>query len=553
MIGLQRMFFLVEIHRLRDLRQGVQDGEVSMDAVSKELQEFYTEGRPSTFNSLCEMQSFASAIALQQHGVPRIFWRDDRYEEFDYNGNRMSRSGWAAMLHSLQDRIRERLRELVFGREDLLVDLGALDGDNELSDDPSNDTFGYSVFTDVRNHHIFPPLGRDRLLAAVASDDELSGRFFRRDGEGPWRFLVTACREWLSRYATFSKLCLAFIVLCGSGPSRSTELTAMNYANGRDGALRNFMMFGRWTCLIKSYHKMASKTGLLMCVPVALDAWTANVTIQNLAVLRPFAVHLANALYPGDLDVLDLYRTKLFVCRDRLFRVDDISNAMAEVSTEHLGVQVKVSDNRHLHIAFSDKWLGVHEEEEEEGDTIEAQMAGHSLRVERQHYARTLNVHPNASDDVFWEMMRSTPRLHVVFGLVPGKRWLGCLTLEALSTSPVAGNLLTLAKAHHSQFNEDWRRQVPLDASLSRYVKVAMAAVDPLVRERSAALEATLSTWKLKVLDEVKDLLTAVRQGNLGLSERLHTFETGECFCGPYRCLGAVADVLCRFQSCSVA
>ena len=54
-------------------------------------------------------------------------------------------------------------------------------------------------------------------------------------------------------------------------------------------------------------------------------------------------------------------------------------------------------------------------------ERINAVMANHTLQVERKHYARSSNIHPDSNEDTWDAFIQSCRTMHIFSGLVPGK------------------------------------------------------------------------------------------------------------------------------------
>lgn len=397
-----------------------------MDAISRELQKYYVEGFQTVFNAVSEAQHLASWVSQTMKGTPTIHWISGA-EEFQYKGDKITRLGWVAMLHGLRDQLEERLSAMMFGlRDELLVNLK----NAELCENPAERGQGYSFISDRRNAGVLEPHRIDRLLSAVLANDKLFKRFVRLDASGKPRIRVHAARAWLAQHAEFWSLFLSCLILSCGGAIRSTELTGTNFINGRDGVLRNVMMYGT-VCINREYAKNTGRTGLFSSVPIALDARLANLLIQALVVVRPFCLHLAAAAYPNSPIVLDMYRTKTFVNEDRLFKTDDLTTGLGEATLRWLNVRLGLLDIRHIARGWWRR-MGVLSAEElvlfdHDGQAdadghmdIGAYMAMHSESVDLSTYARTDGSHGSSTEEMIQLCQAACVRMHHVFELVPG-------------------------------------------------------------------------------------------------------------------------------------
>ncbi|VDB94241.1 unnamed protein product [Peniophora sp. CBMAI 1063] len=416
---------LKHMHELRNDRPGLQ----SLDDISTELQPCYTEGQQRTFSTVAQTQHLASYVTMCQVNLPTIYWLDEHTrKEFEYRGSRIHVDTWAQMIHAVQDHQEELLKDLLLDQNDLLINFAG----KRVVDDPHNQTYGHSILKDPRNSDVFYPDGdTEVLLHRIANTPSLRKKFFRRSQDGKWEVLQTAARKWLTKYAELNKDCMVCLTLSGGGPARSTELTALNYANGRDGDIRNLLAYGNLIYIAKTYSKVEPmRNGPRTVVPDVLDARLSYVVMINLAILRPFAIHLVSEVYRGNDQIMELYHNKLFVSTSRLFVCDDLSSALAGWTSKILGISFTLRHIRQMMVALKNYVAG-----EDIEDDINAVMSSHTLEVERARYAVCRNVPERANAQLWERVIQACRRMHILFKIVPGKLRV-CVDLEHLHLQP---------------------------------------------------------------------------------------------------------------------
>ncbi|VDC03685.1 unnamed protein product [Peniophora sp. CBMAI 1063] len=402
-----RTVMLVHMHRLRKSLPG----SPSLDEISLLLQKSYTEGYHSTFSALIQTQHLASSIAMSQPSAPTMYWVDpDSRRILNYNGWNIHVDDWARMMHALHDRQDVVLKELLMGEEDILIDFTG----KTLVDNPQQQSYCYSLFKDGRNSSLFYPDGNENiLLHRVASRPALRRKFFRQSADGEWHVLSTVARQWMGKLAELSGLNMSALTLAGGGPARSTELTALNYACGRDGDMRNLVVYRNGLVIAKTYHKMGPTTGQLKLIPDILDAHLSYVLLHELAILRPFAIMLAQTVFPNNETILEKYRCRLFLSYGREFKCDDLSNLLAIWTSQYLKVSMTLRFVRQAMIAFKNA--------KEDSTDVDAFMASHSSAVEFKRYA-VLSELPTGGSSKLWDECRVACRLmHIRFEIIPGE------------------------------------------------------------------------------------------------------------------------------------
>lgn len=177
---------------------------------------------------------------------------------------------------------------------------------DSIADDLTNTEVSYSFLSDPRNKMFH---NRDHLTLAILDDPALHTRFTTKTPDGAdvvWD--KHAMQEWLLEYAKFSGLQATRTEMLAGAPGRSTELHAMNYCNTPTRTTRNLTAMDKYISVMRIYTKTNGITGLDRLIPHALDVLTADLSVQDLAIARPFAEHAIQICYPDRPDVIDLYK-----------------------------------------------------------------------------------------------------------------------------------------------------------------------------------------------------------------------------------------------------
>ncbi|KAI6011474.1 hypothetical protein EDC04DRAFT_2609873 [Pisolithus marmoratus] len=201
-----------------------------------------------------------------------------------------------------------------------------------LADDIDNCSVGYSFLVDRQNTCF---ADHDSLAHKFLTDPSTSGHFgVKRNGRMIWD--KAALQRWLADYAEFQEQLLLHCETLSSAPGHGMELMPLTFCNTRERPQWNLVILGKYVALLCSYHKSAAITGLEKLIPHVLDGLTGNLIIQSLAIAWPFAELASYICYPHKPDVLQLYKTQLFVNHKCLFTTENISHSMAGPSLEHL-------------------------------------------------------------------------------------------------------------------------------------------------------------------------------------------------------------------------
>jgi hypothetical protein len=318
-----RLIFLILIHQHDDHEAGY-----------RKYQQFFKEGFETTFNSLHNAQRQASSIAYMTMSLPKVWWCNRKdYQELIYHGTHIHINQLRQLLAALEERMRQ------MWEEDILLGFALRVNYRELHDDLANTEVGYSFCSDPRNADCFSD--KSILLQAILSDETLSARFISLNSDGVLRFNVREGRAWLNSLGRFHKLLLLRFHLTGGSPGRLTELVSMLLYNTAMYPLRSLVAFGPFVALLCTYQKTSAITGYDKLIPHALDAFTSDLLVQELAIARPFSILMAKVCNPNQ---PDLFSKHIFVNTDRLFDTNDITDALRQFTTEFMGIELGVSD-----------------------------------------------------------------------------------------------------------------------------------------------------------------------------------------------------------------
>jgi hypothetical protein len=392
-----------------------QDDE-GQEAGYRRIEPYLKEGHESTFNSLRNAQRQASSLAYLSQALPKVWWIDRRrYQEMIYRGTRIH----LRQLHSLLASLEQSIQKM--WEEDILLGLKQLHVSyEEIHDDLASTEVGYSFVTDPRNTCFSD---KQLLLRTILQNQTLASRFIAFNSNGVLRFNVLAGRAWLAKLAAFHLLLLLRFHLAGGSPSRGTSLMAMLLQNTPMYPLRNLVAFGAFIALNCTYSKTSSISGHDKIVPHALDGFTADLLIQELAIARPFAKLMAKACYPDQPDILSLYDQHVFVNHGKLFKTDDLTNALRRFSAQFMAIELGVSDWRHISAAFRNKLCGRLQElieDDEEQESIGALQMGHSRQTENRVYGISQEALHGAAEDILPLFLDASTDWQIVCRVVPG-------------------------------------------------------------------------------------------------------------------------------------
>jgi hypothetical protein len=156
-----------------------------------------------------------------------------------YCGHQITIEHCCSVCKALEDAIIKVWEEEVLCGFDLYVQYDL------LADDLANTDVQYSLLADLCNTYFQL---RDCLLAAIMVNPQLREKFT----------MVSAEKDHvvLNRLAKFQPLKLVHSEMLSGSPSRSTELTCINYCNTETHTVRNCLALGHHLAMMCLYSKM---------------------------------------------------------------------------------------------------------------------------------------------------------------------------------------------------------------------------------------------------------------------------------------------------------
>jgi hypothetical protein len=405
-----RLTFLRQIHSLAKSDYG---GD--MDLARQSMQRWFIEKLYSPFNTLRSLQHRGSAIVFATPSPPRSWWTDRvNWSSLLYRGHPVTLDGIRQVFAKLE------LLTISQWEDKVLMGLNVRVEYSSIADDLTNTNVGYSFLSDPRNK-VFH--NRDRLAAAILADPKLRAHFTvpTENGSGI-RWSRPAMREWLAAYGKFEGLQSTRTETLAGAPGRSTELHSMNYCNTPTRTTRNLNALDKYISVMRLYTKTGASTGVDKQIPHALDALTADLLIQDLAIARPFAELAVQTCHPNCDDIMELYRYRLFVNNTKEFTSHNLTGIMESLTLPIIGFGVGINSWRHIHRNFSRKLSNRGEEmlQDSELNTAGVLQYGHSKRIDDSIYGLSHDASMGLPEDILPYYLDASTDWQVVARVVPG-------------------------------------------------------------------------------------------------------------------------------------
>lgn len=411
----EHLMRLTAVQQIHDLSNHKYEGNqyLAADEVLPWLQEKVI----SPFNSLRSLQHRATTLVYSTPSLPNIWWMDrENWTHMLYKGYAVKMEDISKVFDKLEEQTITQFEEKVLLKQKIRVEY------DNLPDDLNKTDVGYSFLTDHRNRDKFGD--RDLLINAVLADEELREHFFITHSDGTITYNKNAWREWLRDYALHSANMIVACEMKAGAPSRLTELWNMLFAN-MAMRTRNMVIQGLFTVINRKYTKSGNITGHDKLIPHALDALTADLVIQDLAIARPFAQLAVQICFPNNKATMDLYRYNLFVNNAKPFDTTAVTEHMYRLTRSICTFQIGVRDWRQIHAGFARKHCGQAEQlmEMSEEDTPQVLQYGHGRSVHENIYGRSGNVQGASAlpEDILPLYLEASTEWQIKTLTVPGK------------------------------------------------------------------------------------------------------------------------------------
>ncbi|KZP18978.1 hypothetical protein FIBSPDRAFT_744600 [Athelia psychrophila] len=410
---LMRLTSVREIHNLAALKYNGNQLKAANDVLP-----WLQEKVPSTFNSLRSLQHRATAIVYSTPSLPNAWWIDrEHWTHLLYKGYPVKMEHISEVFEKLEQQSITQFEEKVLLKQKIRVDY------DHVHDNLNKTDVGYSFLTEPENKKMFG--NTDLLIDAVLADPELRAKYFISHADGSVTYNKNAWREWLHDYSVHSANMIMSCEMKAGAPSRLTELWNMCFGN-TPMRTRNLLMQGLFTVINRKYTKTGSISGHDKLIPHALDSFTGDLVVQDLAIARPFALLAVQICFPGNTGLMDLYRYNVFVNNAKAFDTSTVTEHMYRLTRNICSFQIGVRDWRQIHAAFARKLCGQAEHllDVGEEDTAQVLQYGHGRSVHDNIYGTSGNVQGASAlpEDILPLFLEASTEWQVTTLTVPGKQ-----------------------------------------------------------------------------------------------------------------------------------
>jgi hypothetical protein len=405
-----RAAFKLEAHL-----QCFRDPTVSLEKAVRQLScWFIEEGAATPWLYVRTMQHLATTAVLNSPEMPYAVWTDATFTKLRFRGNLVDFDKLILMFRKIQDKMHQIYKEDLCMGMDIKLEYDP----HDIVDDLSDTTPGYSFINDPHNKAFKHK--ESVLFRAIHNNEKVLNQFVSRLDDKPvWK--RNALAKWLRNLAQLEMLCLLCAVFLTGGPGRGTELHTMTFCNTMNGQ-RNLFSLGQYIGIVKRYLKTSAITGFDRLIPSGFDAFTADMLIHVMVILRPFAIAAAGICFDNNPEILTFYEQSMWTNYGKPFVTEDMTRVMREFSNAFVGVSIGMRDWRQIYVAFHRKLLGdpfALVDSIRGHQKVNAQQMGHGPAIERLFYGNTTASFLGYEDAIL-ALLESSCQWQALCQIIPG-------------------------------------------------------------------------------------------------------------------------------------
>ena len=318
--------------------------EVTVDMVEQfktQQQLWLADGTHSPFSTMIRWMAYGKGFRTKEGGMAKVLWQDGG-DVMRYVGQPIVVTHFVDSANVIVVDAEAVLEQLVFGSWSELRDMVDLSRivDSLIYNGPDT-----SFATDVRNRWLQPGFA---FLAARARSS-----MWQKDGGWKSKKVV----QYFRRLKEFRRLLIVLIHIWAGQPGRGPELTKLKHCSTAQ-VPGNVFVFDGQVMLITDLDKSRSIRGLGRKVARFLPRRIGQMVVAYIAWLLPFEEMLYDKAGMPGVDVsLSSYMWK--DPRTGPWETEQLSDALASLTGEYLGLELMVSDYRHVAIGMARKIKGI--------------------------------------------------------------------------------------------------------------------------------------------------------------------------------------------------
>lgn len=268
------------------------------------------EDRICPYNSVREMQHFASSLAMSRVSPPAITWSHD-YSSVSFRGTSIKIDDMRQGLITMEQKIKDIFDDVSMHH------VIPYQIPPNLIDDMTNSTAGYSW---LDNGHFTN--GNNALLKVLLDEPKCRLGCINSAGEFQWN--MVAAHTIMTKLRDANAYLSVLLHIIPSQPSRAPEHVDNKIRNS--WRLRNLFMRDGEMWMITQYTKTSNITGHDSFLPMLIPTRLAQLLQKYLLIFRPLELVLANSIW-GEA-AMQVYHDYLYVDMGKKVNPEDFSQTL---------------------------------------------------------------------------------------------------------------------------------------------------------------------------------------------------------------------------------
>ncbi|KAI2475473.1 ATP-dependent DNA helicase Q5 [Pyrenophora tritici-repentis] len=393
-----------------------------LQLVQKIIDRFMVRGSHSPMQWMLDLRTYGLKIHYNTTTRGHVEWTNG--DELLYKELHFSIAQFRGMVHGLASESRRLLtEELMFGSKAAPVPAVPWES---IRDNPTDERPGWNFLKDHRTS--MPVDGERWLFERVGESASIRSRFMKPGTQsGVDR---QAVERYMDRVVEFREKLAVLMHMTGGQPARGPELLSVRHSNTVQGGHRNIFIEDGMVVFVTRYHKGYKVSGYVKIIHRYLPREVGELVVWYMWLVLPFQQRLEALVWEKEAVSSHMWPADP---SGRKWTTDRLREALKRESRIAMGQEWTFAGYREMAIGISRRFLrgstafqadeGEENKEwaeEQAGDSIADEQAGHTSHVAGLVYARGIMEQSGAVADRRQQFRASSTDWHRFLGFQAG-------------------------------------------------------------------------------------------------------------------------------------
>ncbi|KEF50778.1 uncharacterized protein A1O9_13170, partial [Exophiala aquamarina CBS 119918] len=309
----------------------------TVDGFQEVQHRWLAAGSYSPMSTLINWMAYGKGFRTKEGGTPKVLWEQNG-QVMRYLNQSIHVDNFMAMAQEAVNEAEAMLSLLMYDEWATVASTIDL---RRIQDSVSFEGTGCSFATEPRNAWL-------RAGFSFVAERARATMWPSQGGSEP---RVAEVKAWIRRFKTFKRLLMVIMHIWGGQPGRGPEMTTLKHCDTQQ-LMRNVFVFDGAVMLITDRDKNRSIRGLGRKVARFFSERVSRMVVAYIAWLMPFEefIHDVSGVAGPD---KSLWSYMWKDARRGTWDTAQLSDGLAALTGEHMGVEAMVSDYRHVAIGFA--------------------------------------------------------------------------------------------------------------------------------------------------------------------------------------------------------